>query len=53
MGDVIREATPTCHSARPQRCRAAQRSSAKPALSDAEGESGVGQTVARRLGALA
>jgi hypothetical protein len=37
-----------CHSERPPRIVAADRIFAKPALSDAEGEPWVGQTIARR-----
>ena len=45
---TIREAIDTaCHSERPPRSVAAVRIAAKPALSDAEGESWAGQTVAR------
>ncbi len=43
---------PTCHSERPAVCVAVDRIFAKPALSDAEGESWVGQGVASRTGGM-
>ena len=48
IGAIVTHARPACHSERRQRPVAAGRAAAKPALSDAEGESWVGKTPARR-----
>jgi hypothetical protein len=49
---LVTHARPACHPKQPLRCVAVDPIFAKPALSDAEGEPGVGQSVARRIGGM-
>ena len=48
INTIVSHGRPTCHSERPAVCVTVDRVFAKPALSEAEGESWVGETPARR-----